>query len=338
MLSAQIQILEKRIAAIEIFLHLYDFKKRSAEIQDADMQSILAAAFPTGMTTEDRAFRHCAIVTNLYAIYEHFVETALSYWLSIVPRYYRFSALPETFKNKYRNGISQVVRDIQRRQFDHLSLAFVIETYHKSLIDDHPWQFVHEALTIHATNLRRAEIDSLFGSAGLPNFWNRIEDDLEVKSKAELIDTTRNADKLLAEFVNYRNDASHGVVDELLGPQPLNEWTVFIKAICHAVNRAVTQHILLKEKEYDKSCTVGRVTEKFKNNIVVIKMKSAKNIKLGDRPFFLSSKSHIVAQILSIQINGKPEENVVAPTDDFEVGLKLSEEVPKGADVITMAV
>jgi hypothetical protein len=80
------------------------------------------------------------------------------------------------------NGISQLARDIRRRRFYHLSWDSVIETYRKNLIDDHPWQFVCGALMIRETNLRRNEINALFGSVSLPDFWHHIEGDPDVKS------------------------------------------------------------------------------------------------------------------------------------------------------------
>jgi len=338
MLSTQIQILEKRIAAIEDFLRLYDFKEKAVGVTDASLQSILSAAsIKPGLTLEDRAFRHCSVITNLYAIYEHFVTTALSLWLSRIPRYYRFSGLPDSLKNKYRTGISRLIRDIQRRQFGHLSLDSVIENYHKNLKDETPWHFVHEALTIHEANLRHSEINELFGASGIINFWQHIEADPEVKSQADLIDSQISAERHLSDFINYRNDASHGVmVDELLGQQPLSGWISFIKAICLAMNRALTINVLMQEKKYVPNCVVGCVSEKFSNNIVVAKLKAQQRIRSGDLLFFLKPRSYVFAEVLSIQVDNVAQTDIVSLADGFEVGLQISQEVQEDADVISL--
>jgi hypothetical protein len=60
---------------------------------------------------EERIFRHCTVINELYRTYEEFVESILEFWLLRVPRYLKFSQLDNSLHNAYRHGMSRIIKD-----------------------------------------------------------------------------------------------------------------------------------------------------------------------------------------------------------------------------------
>lgn len=323
MLTSNIQYLEKRLSAIENCLQLY-----------SNWEVATPPNLHNHLSQNDRLFRHCSTITNLYALWEKFVKDALSSWLTLIPRYRRFDQLTENFRNKYRLSMGTLLRDISRREFRHLRLQSVIQAYHGALQGGGTWAFVTDALTMHESNIRKEQLVQLFSSIDIPDIWHEIENDFEVKAQRDSIDGSVNAENLLNDFVNYRNDSSHGDPEELLGPDILRQWICFIRAICNALNRSLTLRALHYERECRPDNVYGVVLNKYRGNVAILRLISGKRIRVGDAFHFYRPNSFKIAQILSIQINGESTNEYVAALTDVEVGLGLSVEVQDNAEML----
>ena len=68
-----------------------------------------------------------ACVTRLYAIYENFVETAVSDYLDSLSECVKFDLLPYELKTEYRMGISYILSKIDQGRYDHLTHENIIK-------------------------------------------------------------------------------------------------------------------------------------------------------------------------------------------------------------------
>ena len=337
MLSSLVENVNKRTVIINAFLLLCDMRDEAiADPRNTFSTFLRENNFPHIQLQDDRIFRHCAVVTHLYGIYEEFVRDSLRYWLIRMPKYSRYSQLEDSLKNAYRNGIAKVIRDIDKRQFSHLVLLDLVERYLGCLKDNQPWQFVDEALIIHEINLRRNELERLFTTAGINNFWGLLQNSDHIKNYIEHIGSEMTLETSLEEFVTYRNDASHGVPDEIKGSDSLRQWVKFTDAICEGIAEAITIKILEAEKIFDPSCVIGQVVEKYRNNIIVAKCNKC-NLKVGQPLYFLKQHFAAMAIINSLQLNDQDQNEVIIGDDEIEVGIRTSCEVKRGSEVIIIS-
>ena len=82
----------------------------------------------------------------------------------------------------------------------------------------------------------------------------------------------------------------------------------------------------------EEALELGRVTEKFRDRIVVAKLQNAV-LTVGDAPFFMSSTHCYRAAILSIQVNDVPHESITVGAET-EIGLQTDVEVSKNDLII----
>ena len=75
----------------------------------------------TDLRQKIKVFSVSSCVTRLYAIYEYFIETALSDYLDSLSECINFFDLSEEFKKNYRLGISHVLSKIDQRKYNHLN-------------------------------------------------------------------------------------------------------------------------------------------------------------------------------------------------------------------------
>lgn len=327
MLSSLLRQVTDRTAVLANFLRLCTACDEARE-QPVSVfsQELLARNALPGDLAQERTFRHCSIITQLYAIYEFFAEACIAFWLARLPRYQSFSELSAQFKNTYRYGLGRIIQDIDKRRYRNLSLPVVLEKYLNSLRDDSPWELVNEALTFHATNLRRADLEKLFGSAGIDGVWHSLE--IHDKLRAQLIeaDWNKSLEQMILDLVTFRNDASHGTPDEILGLEILGEWIAFVKGFCDALADVITHRIVKAEASHLPESVLGVVTETLHGNIVIATCNHGL-IRVGDGFYFLREADCTMAEIESIQVNDVDQEAIQIDQAGLEIGLRTSKEV-----------
>lgn len=326
--------ISERTAVLNRFLSICDVCDEAAANVEGMLYAELSArtVLPSNLR-EEKIFRHCATVTQLYSIYEAFSEAVLGIWLSRLPRYKLFQDLPHSFRNAYRCGIARVIHDSEKRKYRHIAIVDVVAKYLSSLRGESPWEFVGEALTAHDRNLCRPEFEQLFHSVGLDGVWPSLERNPTVASLTVDGSANKSLDQMILDLVTYRNDASHGTPDEILGADTLREWIAFVKAFCEALAAFVTHRIVLEEESHIPESVYGVVLETFRNNVVVIKCDRG-NLRVGDYLFFLRESDCTHARIDSIQVNDINYNSVEIEHEGFDVGIQTSIKVPRAARVL----
>jgi hypothetical protein len=327
MLSTLLRQVTDRTAVLENFIRLSSACDGAAGQPLSVLAKELRAqhALP-GDLAQEKTFRHCAIITQLYSVYEFFAEACISFWLARLPRYQAFSDLSTQFKNTYRYGLGRVIQDIGKRRYRNLSLSVVLEKYLHSLGGESPWEFVNEALTFHATNLRKPDLEQLFGSAGIDGVWRSLE--TNERLRAQLIDGDwhKSLEQMVEDLVTFRNDAAHGTPDDLLGLDILAEWIAFVNSFCFALADTITHRIVRAEANYLPESVLGVVTENLRGNIVIATCDHGV-ISVGDVFYFLREADCTMAVIESIQVSDADRETVQIDRAGLELGLRTSIEV-----------
>ena len=99
MLSSMLNSVSERTSVLERFLSL----EEACDTAYADPDSIFhkelnGRSLLADNLRREKTFRHCATITELYAIYESFTEAVLGIWLARLPRYKPLSELPTQFQ------------------------------------------------------------------------------------------------------------------------------------------------------------------------------------------------------------------------------------------------
>lgn len=284
---------------------------------------------------EERIFRHCTVVTQLYSVYESFCEDLLAAWLAKLPSHKLYIELSEPFRNAYRSGIGRLIQDLSKRRYAHLQEADVLAKYHACLAGDSDWEFVSEALTNHETNLRRESLEQMFSSVDLKDLWKRLEESPEIERVKEEENLNQSLEQLLSNFVNYRNEAAHGRPDEILGTEALYEWVYFVLSLCIALSDYVVHRVVFEQIENNPSSVIGEVKEVFKGKIAIVELKGS-TLCVGERVFFYRDKDCISAEVVSMQVEGEECRGVSGVVKGFEVGVRVTSKLRKKTKVVAM--
>jgi hypothetical protein len=334
MLSPLLLHVSERTSVLDRFLSLCDACDEASSNPGSNLYTELStkSLLATNLTAE-RVFRHCIVITELYSIYEAFSEAALSYWLSRLPRYKVFTELPDNFKTAYRIGIARILKDSEKRKFRHLNIIDVVSKFLNSLNGGSPWDFVAEALTSHNLNLRKSEFERIYHSALLDGVWSSLENNPSLSSVVQSDDANTTLEEMILELVTYRNDATHGSPDEILGIEELRDRITFVQVFCDALAAFITRCIVCEEVSSKPEIVYGIVTETYSNNVSVISCEHGRII-VGESFYFLRESDCIHSCIQSLQVNDVDTNSVEITHSGFEVGIKTSERVRLGARVV----
>lgn len=274
-----------------------------------------------------------ACVINLYAIYERFVEDAISDYLDALPELFSYINLPSELRNDYRIGISHILSKIDNERYNHLGHENVIRWYHEALSNTKEYRFVTEALTRHEQNLRLNTLENLFSKIRLTelNAWLS-------KSKFIVSLYTDNAaikEQLEAElkiFIQVRNDAAHGGLDTLDGKDKLLRYCELIESLIRSLSEYMYLSLLRQRIEVNRSRYIGKVSEVFpRNNAFVAKMKINSSLRIGMDIHIIGENYCFTEKIVSLMKNDDFQQMITCDTDECEIGIQCQTLLKKNA-------
>jgi hypothetical protein len=284
-------------------------------------------------TTNWKVLDHCAAITRTYAIFEYFVLQILREYLTFLSGAYSFSALGVDFKAKYTRGVGQILLGQEKQRYQGLDIASVISAASDAMADNTGYQLQPEALLRPEQNLRMAELQRLFSQCGLTGIeaWitshTAIEEFFTVQSRL-----SETAASELKQIIDYRNEAAHGDVDDVLGAEVLIEFTHFFEAICRSIVDFIQYDTLRRAKELGRATVIGIISERFHDDIVVAKVANA-TLSVGDGLYIFGKGMTMMGEVKSIQLN-----DVDLPTatigDETEVGLRIGVRAKTGCELV----
>jgi translation elongation factor EF-G len=179
------------------------------------------------------------------------------------------------------------------------------------------------------------ELQRLFGHCGLSGIDSWIAKHREVEkffaAQSRLSDTPKSQ---LRQIVEYRNEAAHQEVDEVLGTEVLLEVMEFFEALLRSVTDFVQYEILRRAKERGLAQVLGVISEQFHNDIVVAKVANA-TLKVGDEIYISGKGVTMIGMVNSIQLDGVDHLSADI-TSEREVGLALGVRAKLGCELIRL--
>jgi uncharacterized protein YbgA (DUF1722 family) len=275
-----------------------------------------------------KVFAVASCVTHLYAIFEHFVETSISDHLDVLPAYKRFNDFPPEFKNEYRMGISHILSKIDQERYRHLNHEHIIGWYDESLKNLEKYRFVAHALTRSEQNYRLNNVETLFSRVQMKELKNWLANHSAIRSL--YVEGTSVYEQLESEikaFVQLRNDASHGNLDNLEGKDNLTRFCVLVENVAVALESYISKCLLVIKAGVGQAIKIGDVTEYIpRHSAFVAEAVNGSKWEIGNIIQVVGPNHCYSQRIASIQIDGQNMQEYVSPADRSEIGISC--EVP----------
>lgn len=289
-------------------------------------------------STTWRTLDHAAAVTSLYGIYERFVYDLLREWLSQLPAIQRrYSDLQAGVRKHHRLGMASLLQKKEHRRYQHLSLSGILRDLAAASDGAQPCSLLPEAFFSEDENLRREPLETLFARVGMQGTWHWISNHPAI---IDFITNVRGggntADRELAEFIDYRNDAAHGNIDHVLGLNALLEICAFTESLCEAIVQFVRRALLQGYVDTGRATAVGRITETFQHGAIAIGTMNACLIRVSDQVILIAPDQCPMATVTSLQENDVDRQEVSAAQDQ-EVGIRFNVKARVNMSIVRLA-
>lgn len=275
-----------------------------------------------------QVYDHCAALTRIYAAYERFVSDLVAEYVQQLPKLYtKYIELPESVTKQHRRGIGHILLKIGKKgPYKKLEEGIVVGQLASGLSGADDYKLLTEAFFIDRQNLRTGTLVKLFGILGFGNTRRYISTHPAVTNfiAGERPDGG-SAEQELDEFVEYRNEAAHKKVENVLSTDAIAKIGHFISALCQALADMVENGILRRRVELGHYSLVLKVAEVHHNGYVAIGIPPAGvTVTVGDELLICSKGDVQKAQLDSLQLNGT---NVRVVTGDgaTELGIRLNQ-------------
>lgn len=274
-------------------------------------------------------------VTNLYAIYERFVESAIADYLDAIPELIRYSELSAELRAEYRIGISHILSRIDSERYSHLVHENVIRWYHEALSDSDKYRFVPEALTRHEQNLRLASLEGLLSKIRLTELSAWLNKSSRIKFLYDdAFSINEQLEAELRNFIQIRNDAAHGGLDDLEGKENLQRYCTLIRTLIESISEYMHKSLLEQRTLAGKCRSIGQVTEVFNRaGAFVAQLSNTSSVEVGMNMHFMGDNYCFSKTVDSLQVESKPVDKVEANRDGFEVGISCQVLPRKNASI-----
>ena len=300
--------------------------------------ALLGADLPSKVDWQ--IYDHCAAFTRIYAAYEQFVNDLVSSYVALLPQLYEsYDELPEGVSINHRIGLGQILIKIgSRKQYKQLEESAVIRALASGLAGSSGYSLVPEAFTADQRNYKFDVLVELFSQLGIENFGQRIVRHPEV---INFMRTTRGESDTvqgeLGKLVDYRNEAAHRTVDNIVAVDEIREMGAFICVVGDALAEIVELTVIERRMELGKSIgIIGTVTEVYGEGSIVVARMSKVSLEVGDSIIvYRESKGYSKAKVLSIQVEDIDKVSVNAE-EGQELGIRLSKHTKVGSKLVRL--
>ena len=340
LLCQQVQSVEDTLrttdAARELLAtrHFHPLQITNDVARDAALQLKYHAPDPTTWRTLD----HAAAVTALYASYERFVYDLLRDWLGLIPAFYpSYNGLRSSVHKAHRDGIANVLQKIAHRRYHHLSLAAVLRDLAAAIDGVSPYTLLPEAFFSEDDNLRREPLEKLFARIGIDAVWTWIEGHPAV---VDFIEDVRGAgstaESELSQFVYFRNDAAHGIIDTVLGLNALLDLCSFVRALGEALVELVRHRAIERALVVGHATAIGRITEVFHQGATAIGTMEPCTLRVQDEFALIADDRCPIVTVLSLRDNDA-DRALIDATARQEVGIRFNVQIRINMKIIRIS-
>lgn len=269
-------------------------------------------------TTEWEIYEHSAVVVQLYATYENFVEKLISKWLDALPQLVtKYDQLEEVIRKNHRIGVGNLISKFGENRYD-LRLDQIIQGLYDGINKNSKYKLIPESFLINCqNNLRQGVLKKLFGDVGLKEFdsgWIWLKNHQNIKQYIDnILGGSNTLEKQLDQFIEYRNASAHSLVqeNEFLGYDSLLNLCDFVDAICQALADLLMYHFLNKKLKINKAKKIGEITHYYPNRKVLAASVNSVTLSLEDTIFIVNPnssycKAAIIRELQNTRGESKP--------------------------------
>jgi hypothetical protein len=286
---------------------------------------IVAIAAEVPASAAWAVYDHGAAVTRLYAVYERFIENLVAEWLSLLPVLWpKYDELDERIRRTHREGVGRMLSTLHYRRNRSVDPVGLIKGLLQG-ISTAPYSVDPVAFIQTERNYKPDVLRTFFNSVGIEDSWSWVDEHAVVQeyigSSTRPDPTLENA---LADFVNYRNDAAHGLADDILGADALLELVDLVEAISIALAELVRDRIVQGLLKVNQAIELGVITEVFRGSGAVVAKCAQGTISTGDSLIVCGKRVCREVSVATIQMNDQPCYGV-SILHETEVGLAIGE-------------
>lgn len=333
MFRSRLSTLQENILAIESALSIHDalraiiYDHDTSDPDRASARSKLVKVLPDNppSTIQWRVFGHCAALVRLYAVYERFIVHVVSEWLGMLPKLYRdYQQLPEGVRRGHRQGIAEILPRLGSDRYGHLSEETVVRGMYKGTTGQGAYDLPEDLFILDEQNLRKDTLERLFTRVGITNLWGTVCKNGEVQQFLTDVRGNENtAEAELRQFVDYRNDAAHGDVDEVLSTDEILKIAEFVKCLCKAVSGCVTRDFIRYHLNEGSAVIVGKIIRCFPERVVGVEMKET-SVSVDERLYVFRDSGCYSVNVKALEIEHVRHSRIDAPAG-LKVGVELDQ-------------
>jgi len=288
-----------------------------------------------------QVYDHCAAVTRIYAAYERFVSDLVGEYIRMLPRLYAtYAELPLTLTRQHRRGIGHILLKLgETGRYKNIEEEVIVTQLAEGLSGASSYTLLTEAFFIDRQNLRFEVLTRLFGSLGFEGSARFIESHAAISN---FISQERaegsSAKNELQSFVDYRNQAAHKKVENLLSKDETGAVGRFICALGRALADLVTNQTYRRHMELKHYSVLLKIKETHYSGKVVIGIPAkGVTLKVGDEVLIWGKRVFRSATLQSIQLDGADSPETEGD-GSREVGIKLSDKAPKASELCRLEI
>jgi hypothetical protein len=267
--------------------------------------------------TEWKIYEHSAVVTQLYATYENFVEKLISKWLDALPQLItKYDQLDEVIRNNHRIGVGNLISKFGDNRYVDLKLEQIIQSLFDGIKKNSKYELIPESFLISCqNNLRQGELQKLFSSVGLKDFesgWMWLKNHQNIKEYIDnILGGSNTLEKELDKFIKYRNVAAHSLLqdNDFVGYESLLNLCFFVEAICEALADLLIYHFLMKAVKTKKTKQIGIIKNYLSQKQVIIANVHSVTLSVGDKIFIVNPNSSYCKAAIIRELENKSGES-----------------------------
>ncbi|MBU2877719.1 MAE_28990/MAE_18760 family HEPN-like nuclease [Aliiglaciecola lipolytica] len=328
MFSAQLNTVENKILSITKTLQfksaIIEFLPKENEWESKKV-ALLKQSLPD--IQEWKIYDHSACFNSLYNLYETFVHKLIASVLMDYQSHTPYSELPEILRDRHSIGTGEILQKISQNKYNHINKADLHKELYLCSLEGQQYSITPETICAHDNNIRTDVLSDLFNRVGYHQIANYLENCNRIRAVVEYSEHA-TCQKLLKEFVDRRNDCSHGEVDEILSTNQLLFFCNFVRTLCFSIGDFAKSNLLNVHAEKEIITKRGTVVECYKNNASVLNVCSGQ-YSVGDKIFVNYNGIFKSASIQSIQINDENTDNCLI-SSETEIGLKTDLKLKAG--------
>jgi MAE_28990/MAE_18760-like HEPN len=283
-----------------------------------------------------QVYDHCAALTRLYAVFEQYVGELVDEYVRLLPQFYaKYADLPESIRNQHRVGIGTILLKIgDKGPYKDLEEQVVVRELAAGLSGATEYKLLSNAFFIERQNLRFDVLCKLFRSLDFEDCATFIK---EHSTVTQFITNERagnsSVEKELGDFIDYRNEAAHRQVENVLAPEEVGAIGRFLLALGDALADMVDERVLRYRMNLEQYMIVLGITEIHPNGYVVIGTPDV-GVKLavGDEVIVFGTRTCARANLESMRILDSDVPETIGD-GTMEIGLRLSRPVPTPAEL-----